>query len=65
MNRSPQLKFQLNSASDWGVGDPLAVPKIALGMWKPDHRAARIEIVVYHNPRRFLSQCPRFKVVPL
>lgn len=57
-------RLWLNSACDWGVSDPLAVPKAALEMRRRGHRAAAIEQVVYHNPRAFLSQCPKFKLNP-
>lgn len=52
----------MNSACDWGVSDPLAVPKTALEMKKRGHRAVAIEKVVYRNPQTFLSQCPKFKL---
>jgi predicted metal-dependent TIM-barrel fold hydrolase len=57
-----QERIWLNSACDWGVSDPLAVPKTALEMKKRGHRTAMIEKVVYRNPQKFLSQCPKFKV---
>jgi len=52
----------LNSACDWGVSDPLAVPKTALEMKKRGHLAAAIDKVIFQNPKKFLSQCPKFKV---
>ena len=52
----------MNSACDWGVSDPLAVPKTALEMKKRGQRTVAIEKVVYRNPQRFLSQCPKFKL---
>ena len=58
-------RLWMNSACDWGVSDPLAVPKTALEMKKRGHRAAAIEKVIYHNPRKFLSQCSKFKLTPL
>jgi predicted metal-dependent TIM-barrel fold hydrolase len=57
-------RLWLNSACDWGVSDPLAVPKTALEMRRRGHHAAAIERVVFHNPRVFLSQCPKFKWTP-
>jgi predicted metal-dependent TIM-barrel fold hydrolase len=54
-------RLWLNSACDWGVSDPLAVPKTALEMKKRGHLAAAIDKVVYRNPRKFLSQSPHFK----
>ena len=43
----------LNSACDWGVSDPLAVPKTALEMKSRGHRAAAIEKVIFQNPKNF------------
>ncbi|MGD0087184.1 MAG: TatD family hydrolase [Verrucomicrobiota bacterium] len=56
-----QKQIWLNSACDWGVSDPLAVPKTALEMKKRGHPAAAIDQVIYQNPQRFLGQCPKFK----
>jgi hypothetical protein len=42
------------------VSDPLAVPKTALEMKKRGHPVAVIDKVVYQNPQKFLSQCPKF-----
>jgi predicted metal-dependent TIM-barrel fold hydrolase len=53
-------RLWMNSACDWGVSDPLAVPKCALQMKARKHDAAAIERVVYQNPKAFLSQSPRF-----
>ena len=55
-------RLWMNSACDWGVSDPLAVPKTALEMKRRGHAASAIEQVVLHNPRRFLGQCPKFKL---
>ena len=55
-------RIWMNSACDWGVSDPLAVPKTALEMKRRGHVVAAVEKVVFQNPRKFLSQCARFKV---
>ncbi len=57
-----QEQIWLNSACDWGVSDPLAVPKTAQEMKKRGHKAAVVDKVVYQNPQRFLRQCPKFKI---
>jgi predicted metal-dependent TIM-barrel fold hydrolase len=54
-------RLWLNCACDWGVSDPLAVPKTALEMRCRGHEAEAIERLVFQNPRRFLSQSPRFR----
>jgi predicted metal-dependent TIM-barrel fold hydrolase len=55
-------RIWLNSACDWGVSDPLAVPKTALEMRRRGHTADFVDAVLYRNPLRFLSQCPKFRV---
>ncbi|MGH8022050.1 MAG: TatD family hydrolase, partial [Limisphaerales bacterium] len=53
-------RLWLNSACDWGISDPLAVPKTALEMKRRGHRAAAIEKVIFENPTTFLSQSRHF-----
>jgi uncharacterized protein len=53
-------RLWMNSACDWGISDPLAVPKCAHRMKARQHPAALVEKVVYQNPLSFLSQSPRF-----
>lgn len=53
-------RIWMNCACDWGVSDPLAVPKTALEMRKRGHSASAIDKLIYQNPLRFLSQCPKF-----
>ena len=55
-------RIWMNSACDWGVSVPLAVPLTAQEMRKRGWGAADIEKVVYRNPLTFLSQSPNFKV---
>jgi predicted metal-dependent TIM-barrel fold hydrolase len=55
-------RLWLNSACDWGVSDPLAVPKTALEMKRRGHLAAAIEKVIFQNPKKFLCQSPNFKL---
>jgi len=52
----------MNSACDWGVSDPMAVPKCALEMKRRKHSPEMIRKVTYDNPAKFLSQSPRFKL---
>jgi uncharacterized protein len=54
----------MNSACDWGISDPLAVPKTALEMRRRGHSVAVIDKLIYQNPLKFLGQCPKFKLVP-
>ena len=52
----------MNSACDWGVSDPLAVPKTALEMRQRGHSEEAIDRLIYGNPLRFLSQTPKFSI---
>jgi predicted metal-dependent TIM-barrel fold hydrolase len=58
-------RIWMNSACDWGISVPLAVPRTALEMKKRGHAAEVIDKVIYHNPLTFLSQSPKFKIPPL
>ena len=55
-------RLWLNSACDWGVSDPLAVPQAAQEMRRRGHGAAFVDDVVFGNPQRFLGQSPNFKL---
>lgn len=55
-------RLWMNSACDWGVSVPLAVPRTALEMRRREHRPDAIDKLIYQNPVRFLSQCPKFKL---
>lgn len=55
-------RLWLNSACDWGVSDPLAVPKCAQRMIARQHPRDLVGRVLYQNPAAFLSQSPRFVV---
>jgi len=57
-----QEQVWLNCACDWGISDPLAVPKTALEMKKRGHSEKAIDNLIFKNPLRFLSQCPKFKI---
>lgn len=55
-------KIWINSACDWGISDPLAVPKCVLEMRRRGRDAEEIEKVVFSNPKEFLSQSPKFTI---
>jgi len=55
-------RLWMNSACDWGVSVPLAVPRAALEMRARGHGRAAIDKLIYGNPREFMSQCPKFGV---
>ncbi len=55
-------RLWLNSACDWGVSRPLAVPHTALEMRRRGHTPEAVDRLIYQNPLQFLSQCPKFRL---
>jgi len=53
-------RLWINSAGDWGVSDPLAVPKCQVEMRRRGHAEEMIRRVSLENPKTFLSQSPKF-----
>jgi uncharacterized protein len=49
----------VNSAADWGVSDPLKVPKTVAAMQEAGVSQADIELIVWENPVRFFAQSGR------
>ena len=49
------------SACDWGPSEPVAVPKFAQEMRRRGHTKVEVNEIVLENPKRFLSQSPKFK----
>lgn len=50
----------INSAADWGVSDPLKVPKTARKMQEAGISLADIETIAWKNPIEFFAQSGRF-----
>ena len=55
-------RIWMNSACDWGVSIPLAVPRTALEMRRRAWNAELVDKVIFRNPAQFMSQCPKFKL---
>ena len=53
----------VNSAADWGVSDPLKVPKTEAAMREAGIAEADIELVLWRNPVRFFAQSGRLDLV--
>jgi predicted metal-dependent TIM-barrel fold hydrolase len=53
-------RLWMNSACDWGVSVPLAVPYAGMEMRRRHHTLEAVDRLLYQNPLRFLSQCPTF-----
>lgn len=62
VERYSSERLWLNCACDWGVSDPLAVPKTALEMQQRGHSEEAVDQLIYQNPHKFLSQSPNFKL---
>ncbi len=52
----------VNSAADWGVSDPLKVPKTAAAMREAGIPESVIEQIVWHNPVTFFAQSGRLEL---
>jgi predicted metal-dependent TIM-barrel fold hydrolase len=55
-------RMWMNSACDWGVSDPLAVPKAAMEMISRGFDDKSIHRMIWQNPHQFLSQAQHFNV---
>lgn len=55
-------RLWVNSAGDWGVSDPMSVPKCHVEMLRRGHTRELVEKISYTNPRDFLSQSPKFSL---
>jgi uncharacterized protein len=55
-------RLWLNSACDWGISVPLAVPYAGLEMRRRKFAAEKVDQLLFGNPHRFLAQNPRFQV---
>jgi predicted metal-dependent TIM-barrel fold hydrolase len=58
-------RIVINSAADWGVSDPLMVPKTMVKLEQAGLRPALIEQLVWGNPVAFFSQGGRLDVARL
>jgi predicted metal-dependent TIM-barrel fold hydrolase len=54
-------RTMVNSSADWGVSDPLMVPRTVLELRRRGWTDARIEGVVWDNPRDFYAQSGRLR----
>jgi len=52
-------RILVNSAADWGVSDPLKVPKTAARMREAGIAQATIDQIVWQNPVAFFAQSGR------
>ncbi|GAA5214190.1 TatD family hydrolase [Corallincola platygyrae] len=55
-------KMVINSAADWGVSDPLKVPKTAQAMREAGFSEQDISLVAFENPINFFAQSGRISI---
>jgi hypothetical protein len=55
----------VNSAADWGVSDPLKVPKTAQAMLDAGISSQSVEQICWRNPVAFFAQSKRFDPLEL
>jgi predicted metal-dependent TIM-barrel fold hydrolase len=59
----------VNGSADWGVSDPLSLPKVVEYMKADGHNEKTIQRIVFDNAMAFYSQSPRWRpqldLVPL
>jgi predicted metal-dependent TIM-barrel fold hydrolase len=58
-------RMVINSAADWGVSDPLMVPRTATKLEQAGVDRARIEQLVWENPTSFFAQGGRLDLESL
>lgn len=58
-------RILVNSAADWGVSDPLSVPKTAARMRERGLPEDTIETIVWKNPITFFGQSGRLEVAAI
>jgi hypothetical protein len=59
VQRYGAARMLVNSAADWGVSDPLKVPKTAQALREKGVDDSSIETLCWHNPIAFFSQSGR------
>jgi uncharacterized protein len=57
-------RLWINSACDWGISDPLAVPRTIQAMRQRGWSQPLIQRVVWENPHHFMAQSPKFQLNP-
>ena len=53
-------RILINSSADWGISDPLSVPKTAIQMEKDGFSKIEIDKLLFHNPNNFFKQSKNY-----
>lgn len=57
-------RLMVNSSADWGISDPLSVPKLVVELKRRGYPTAKIEQLVFWNPIEFYSQSAQWTFQP-
>jgi predicted metal-dependent TIM-barrel fold hydrolase len=57
-------RLMVNSSADWGVSDPLSVPKLAVELKRRGYPREKIEQLVFRNPIEFYRQSGKWSFQP-
>lgn len=55
-------RMMVNSSADWGLSDPLSVPRTVAELRKRGFKEKDLETLVWHNPMKFFGQSGRLRV---
>jgi len=69
VKRTGAGRIIVSGSADWGISDPVSLPKVINYMRTDGHDDATIQRLVFENANSFYSQSPRWKpelnIVPL
>ncbi len=51
----------VSGSADWGISDPLSLPKVVETMRQDGHDEAVLESLAFGHPNAFYSQCPKWQ----
>ncbi len=57
-------RLMVNSSADWGVSDPLSVPKLAVELKRRGYPRDKIEQLCFHNPIAYYRQSGKWTFQP-
>ncbi len=61
IHRCGSERMIVNGSADWGISDPLSLPKVVAFMQSDGHEQATIQRLVFDNANAFYSQSPRWR----
>jgi predicted metal-dependent TIM-barrel fold hydrolase len=61
IRRTGPQRIIVSGSADWGISDPLSLPKVVDFLRADGHDDRTIQRLVFDNANAFYSQCPRWK----